>query len=203
MSSGKREIAIDPKEALCNGATILSPMLTSNGFAFRFRSEGNGSGGKSAWGEFVRKDRRLELHFRHNLGLVRYHVRKWDASHEAYMRELGVWTRCRYPGFSEDPMDAFHDLAHDLKFAEDFLLGRAASLKKAAAMEKISASSRKAQHMADYVGDTRKRDQLRNYFRENLYHEVVELARALTYPNFMTQSEQKMVAIARKRTTAS
>ena len=119
------------------------------------------------------------------------------------MRELGVWTRCRYPGFSEDPMDAFHDLAHDLKFAEDFLLGRAASLKKAAAMEKISARSRKAQHMADYVGDTRKRDQLRNYFRENFYHEVVELARALTYPNLMTQSEQKMVAIARKRTTAS
>jgi hypothetical protein len=70
-------------------------------------------------------------------------------------------------------------------------------------MEKISASSRKAQHMADYVGDTRKRDQLRNYFRENFYHEVVELARALTYPNLMTQSEQKMVAIARKRTTAS
>lgn len=90
MSSGKREIAIDPKEALCDGAKILSPMLTSNGFAFHFRSKESGSGGKSVWGEFVRKDRRLELHFRHSLGLVRYHVRKWNASHEAYMRELGV-----------------------------------------------------------------------------------------------------------------
>lgn len=69
-------------------------------------------------------------------------------------------------------------------------------------MEKISTSSRKAQHMADYVGDTRKRDHLRSCFRENIYHEVVKLARALKYPNLMTQSEQKMVAIARKRTTA-
>jgi hypothetical protein len=90
MSSGKRETAIDPKEALCNGATILSPTLVSNGFAFHFRNEESGSGGKSAWGEFVRRDRRLELHFRHSLGLVRYHVRKWNASHETYMRELGV-----------------------------------------------------------------------------------------------------------------
>jgi hypothetical protein len=118
------------------------------------------------------------------------------------MRELGVWTQCRYPGFSENPIGAFHDLAHDLQFAGDFLSGRGDSLKKASAMETINASSRKAEPMAAYVGDTRKRDRLRSCFRRNLYHDVVKLARALKYPNLMTQSEQKMVEIARKRTSA-
>jgi hypothetical protein len=129
MSSEKRKITVDPKEALFEGVKIIGPLMASNGFTFHFRDEGSGSGGKFAWGEFVRKDRRLELHFRHSLGLVRYHVRKANASHEAYMRELGVWAQCRYPGFSDNPMDAFHNLAHDLQFAGDFLSGRGESVR--------------------------------------------------------------------------
>lgn len=193
---------IPPKEALFAGAEILGLILVPNGFEFHFLAEESGSGGKAAWGDFVRKDRRLELHFRSSLGLVRYHTRRWHASHESYMRELGVWSHCRYPGFSENPIDAFHELAHDLRFAEDFLTGRAASLKRAAVMENIGVKNRKAQHMAGYVVDTRKRDQLRGYFREKLYSEVVMLARGLKYPNLMTQSERKMVGIASKRTNA-
>ena len=69
-------------------------------------------------------------------------------------------------------------------------------------MEKIDASSRKAEHMAAWVGDTRKRDELRSCFRRRLYDDVGKLARALKYPNLMTQSEQEMVEIARKRTGA-
>jgi hypothetical protein len=155
MSSEKRKITVDPKEALFEGVKIVGPLMASNGFTFHFRDEGSGSGGKFAWGEFVRKDRRLELHFRHSLGLVRYHVRKASVSHEAYMRELGVWAQCRYPGFSDNPMDAFHDLAHDLQFAGDFLSGRGESVGRAFAMEKIDASSRKAEHMADWPRSVR------------------------------------------------
>jgi hypothetical protein len=200
MSSEKRKITADPKEALFEGVKIIGPLMASNGFTFHFRDEGSGSGGKFAWGEFVRKDRKLELHFRHSLGLVRYHVRKASVSHEAYMRELGVWAQCRYPGFSDNPMDAFHDLAHDLQFADDFLSGRGESVGRAFAMEKIDASSRKAEHMAAWVGDTRKRDELRSCFRRGLYDDVGKLARALKYSNLMTESGQKMVEIARKRT---
>ncbi len=191
---------ISPRETLLNGAEILGRLLVPNGFEFQFGGEENGSGGKSVWGEFVRKDRRLELHFRSSLGLILYHVRRWSASHETYMRELGVWPKCRYPGFSENPLDAFHDLAHDLKFAEDFLTERAASLKRASAMEHIRADSRKAQDMARYVGDVRKREQLRDSFREKSYGDVVKLATELKYPRLMTQSERRMIEIARKRT---
>ncbi len=193
------EVVTSPKEALLAGAEILERILVPNGFEFCYRGLENGSGGKSACGEFVRQDRRLELHFRFSLGLIRYHVRKWSASHESYMRELGVWTKCRYPGYSENAIDAFRELAHDLKYAEDFLTGRASSLKQAAAMEAISVESFKAQHMARYVGDMSKRNQLRDLFREKLYDEVVKLARAIKYPNLMTEPERKMIEIARKK----
>jgi hypothetical protein len=191
---------ISPRETLMSGAEILGRILVPNGFEFHLRGEENGSGGKSAWGEFVRNDRRLELHFRFSLGLILYHVRRWSASHETYMRELGAWPQCRYPGFSENPVDSFKDLAHDLKFAEDFLTGRAASLKRASAMEHIRADSRKAQEMARYVGDVRTRDHLRDSFREKSYGDVVKLATELKYPRLMTRSERRMIEIARKRT---
>ena len=67
---------------------------------------------------------------RFNLGLVRYHVRAESASHDYYMRELGVQERCHYPGFSEDPKEAFLGLAHDLAFAGDFLTGTGALLRR-------------------------------------------------------------------------
>lgn len=108
----------------------------SHGFRFQFREEGRGAGGNFASGEFVCEDRRLELHFRGSLGLVRYHVGDQSASHESYMRELGVWDQRHYPGFSEDPAAAFHDLAHDLGLAHDFLSGPATVLRTAAAKRK-------------------------------------------------------------------
>lgn len=111
----------------------------------------------------------------------------------------GCGPQCLYPGFSENPGDAFHDLAHDLRFAGDFLTGRAASLKRASAMDAIDVESRKAREMARYVGDTRKRDDLRHSFREKRYGDVVRFAKELKYPKLVTQSELKMIEIARKR----
>ena len=45
-------------------------------------------------------DRRLELHYRDNLGLATYHFRGEIASHQACIKELGVWGRNRYPACS-------------------------------------------------------------------------------------------------------
>lgn len=189
-----------PRDFLIAGVQILEPLLLSKGFHFRFGAEGIGSGGKFAWGEFVREDRRLELHFRRTLGLVRYHAGEQSASHEWYMRELEVWDQCLYPGFSGDPSNGFEGLVHDLGFADDFLVGSATTLRRAAAKEATNTAAREADVMAGYVGDKRKLDQLHSRFREKQYGEVVRLAGELKYPNRMSESERKMVQIARKRT---
>jgi hypothetical protein len=191
---------IPPKDALLEGAKILDPVLLPKGFRFQLRREGKGSGGNFAWGEFVHEDRRLELHFRQSLGLVRYHVGDQSASHESYMRQLGVWDQCRYPGFSNDPAVAFHDLAHDLRMADDFLSASAAVLRAAAAREASDTGRQDKVAMAGYVGDVRQRQELREQFREGNYDQVVALAETLRYPEQMTGSERQIVAIARNRT---
>ena len=150
-----------PKEALLDGAKILGAVPLPKGLRFQFRKEGKGSGGNFACGEFIREDRRLELHFRQSLGLVRYHVGDQCASHESYMRELGVLDQRRYPGFSEDPAAGFHDLAHDLGLADDFLSGSAGVLRTAAAREASDTAEQDKRTTAGYVGDVRRRQELR------------------------------------------
>jgi len=188
------------KEALLEGAKVLESVLLPKGFRFQFREDGRGSGGHFAWGEFVRDDRRLELHFRYSLGLVRYHAGNHSACHESYMRALGVWDQCRYPGFSKDPVASFQAVAHDIGFADDFLSGSAQVLRRAAAKEASVAAEQSKREMARYVGDVRQLQQLRERFREGNYGQVIAIAETLKYPNQMTKSECRMVEIARKRT---
>lgn len=194
-----RDNELSPKYALIDGARILERLLRPKKFKFRFRRAGKSSGGDFAWGEFVRADRRLELHFRQRLGLVRYHAGDKSASHEFYMRELGVLDRCRYPTFSDDPLVAFEELRHDLGFAEDFLAGSAEKLRRAAAKEKVVEKERCADVTAGYVGDKAKIEQLHKCFYQKQYREVVRLARALKHPSRLSESARKMVEIAQTR----
>lgn len=74
------------------------------------------------------------------LGLVRYSIAGHGASHDSYMRELGVKQQCRYPGFSENPLAAFDGLAHDLQFASDFTEGTGEILIRASERETAEAA---------------------------------------------------------------
>jgi len=143
-----------PKSALLEGAEIPEKVLASKGFHFQFHGEGKSSGGTFAWGEFVRGDRRIELHVRFNLGLVRYHAGTESKSHDYYMRELGVRDQCHYPGFSEDSKEAFLGLAHDL-------------------------------------------------LRQGKYEDALAEFKRLEYPERLSESDRKMVELARKRTHVS
>ena len=115
------------------------------------------------------------------------------------MRELGVWNRCRYPGYSDDPLDAFRCLAHDLTLAEDFLSGPAIVLRQAAIKQAAASAGRSATDGANWAGDTRNLERMRDSFREGLYAEVVELAGGLQYSELMTESQTRMVEIARNK----
>ena len=91
--------------------------MESHGFVFVALASGKSSGGWSASGEFRRERdgelRRLELHFRHSLGLVSDHVDGTSLSHNDYMRALKA--KNQDPGFSHDPLDGFRHLLHDLE----------------------------------------------------------------------------------------
>jgi hypothetical protein len=116
---------MNPHEFLESGRKILDAVLVPDGFAFKEMTVGKGSGGDYARGKYVKADRHLEIHFRFSLGLVTYHMGALAISHEAYMRSLlGTQGGNKYPGFSDDPLEAFRGLAFDLKtFCSDFLSG--------------------------------------------------------------------------------
>jgi hypothetical protein len=116
-----------PNERLRKGSAILDSVLCEYGFEFKWGGSGQSSGGSFAFGAFVTGDRKLELHYRHSLGLVEYHFGKLSVDHESYMRVvLGPAGGNHYPGFSEKSEVQFDDLKFDLEhFATAFLLENA------------------------------------------------------------------------------
>ena len=116
---------MNSREILENGRQILDSVLVTHGFAFKETEVGKSSGGDYASGRYEKTDRYLDIHFRHSLGLVTYHMGALAITHELYMHSLlGSRGGNKYPGFSDDPLEAFHGLAFDLKtFCADFLSG--------------------------------------------------------------------------------
>jgi hypothetical protein len=190
-----------PTEFLRQGSKILDPVLRPYGFQFTEGSSGIGSGGSFACGDYVFENKRLELHFRYTLGFVTYHLNNYSVSHTAYMRALlGESGGNQYPGFSDDPMNGFRHLAHDLQnFAGDFLFGNGVILVKAAVREAAEIEAQEKDCIIGAVGDVRKREDARNLFFEKKYQEVIKKLEGLKYPEQMTESEKKMLEICKRK----
>lgn len=88
-------------------------------------SSGPSSGGWFAFGNYVSSNVRLDLHYRHWLGLVTYHFGAMSLEHESYVKAvLGSEGGNRYPGFTDEQLAACDGLKFDLEhFASAFLLG--------------------------------------------------------------------------------
>ncbi len=119
-------------QILEEGRKFIDPIMEANGFQWELGLAGKSSGGYSDSGQYVKDNRRLELHFRHSLGLVTYHIAEVSLSHEDYMLHIAGKGKYQYPGFSSDPLDGFRHLASDLEnYASDFLSGSGEEFKKA------------------------------------------------------------------------
>ena len=132
MESSKFMNALETFRAGCK---ILDEVMNSHGFFLIEGLSGKSSGGDFASGEYVRGERRLEIHFRHSLGLVTYQIGDLLLTHEAYMRALlGKNGGNKYPGFSDNPLDGFRHLSYDLShFSKDFLSGPGEEFERCAA----------------------------------------------------------------------
>jgi hypothetical protein len=126
------ERIMTPEAALQIGREILDPILKLHGYKFLETIAGKGSGGYFSSAEYWNGDRRLELHFRQSLGLVRYHFGSMSLSHDDYMAaKLGGRGLSAYPGFSSDPIDGFRHLREDLELhCGEFLAGDQVAFRK-------------------------------------------------------------------------
>lgn len=193
-------------ETFSAGVKILAHVLDAHSFLFEpenTRREPSlvDLGPEVAFGEFVRGDRRLLVEFGWSLGLVKYYVRDLWIEHAPYMRALGVETGATaYPGFSDDPLDAFRHLRIDLeRFGSDFLTGDASILIRAASEEAERRPEAQRRLMASYTGDDADRRRARDLFRAGKYAEVVALLESLKFPEFMSDFERKILGVARNK----
>lgn len=115
----------NPDEILRQGSELLMPLFVEHGFVFWQSGRGASSGGRFASAEFRRGNRRFEFHFRYSLGMVSYHLGSESISHEEYMCSvLGKPNLSHYPGFSNDPLDAFRQLREDIQnYCLEFIEG--------------------------------------------------------------------------------
>ena len=115
----------DPRRQLEAGIAILDPRMTEKGFSFALEGEGAASGGHFACGSYTKGNRRLELHYRWGLGIVRYHIGEHTLEHADYMRLRGTYAQSQWVRVVMDKtLDGFHRLLYDLQnFCRDFLSG--------------------------------------------------------------------------------
>jgi hypothetical protein len=120
----KDDSTMTAREDLENGVAVLMPLLSAAGFRYEFKSEGKGSGGDFARCAFVSGNKCLELSFRYSLGCVEYKIGSTAISHSDYMDAIGFRSKAKYPGFSNENIEAFEHLASDISnYADTFLTG--------------------------------------------------------------------------------
>ncbi|HKW10064.1 MAG TPA: hypothetical protein VJO33_06770, partial [Gemmatimonadaceae bacterium] len=145
--------------------------------------------------------RLIVLEFSWSLGPVTYHVGKAFVDHAAYLHALGVAAGTnRYPGVSDDPLQAFRDLAHDIAtYCSDFVTGAAVICSAAAETAAIARAARHRRDTARYVGDDAKRSEAREAFEACHYEHVIALLESVQDPSFLDPSDHSRLAIARRR----
>ena len=93
---------------------LLSPVLVPYGFVLSGRRSRSRQRRTLCPWRLARANRSLEFSVRHALGEVRYRVDAATLLHEDFARAGVGRGQARYPGFSDDPLDGFRDLATDL-----------------------------------------------------------------------------------------
>jgi hypothetical protein len=98
------------------GRPALDAVLLPAGFRFVPGESGKGSGGQYVQGSYRRGERRLDFSVRWALGLVQYLDGARRLEHTEFIRATTRGSSTgKYPGFNDSPVEAFSDLASDLR----------------------------------------------------------------------------------------
>lgn len=195
----------DPKRELEIGVGILSPFLQSLGFTFSLDGSGSSSGGRCAWGRFLRDDRSIHLHHRWGLGIVEYHRGEQWISHEDWLRFLNAERESKFLWMRLDAgLERYRALKFDLEtFCSDFLTGEDRNFDCAVNEAGVMRLQWQQELRVRSTGDLELRQRARLLFRERRYQEVVVILDSLNAPEMLSRSELAMRELARKRANAS
>jgi hypothetical protein len=178
-------------ETLRQGVHILDPVMRRAGYRFEQVHDG-----AYICCRYRRADRTLELHFSDSLRLVSQRIGGVVVMHDDFMRALLGPGGGRYPGSSDDPLDAFWCLRMDLlTHCELFLRGKAARWREVA--ERALRDPRRFTVTHEFLQSEDTRRDARSAFAAHEFAKVVALYEPLERE--LMPAERRRLEIARER----
>ena len=186
------------------GLAQVAPFFKSLGFSLSRGEPNTDKAGTAYSARFIRPPRSVELNHLYSLGPVIYSIWKFSVEHSFYINALGVSSAAQFPCFVDDSVSGYPALLHDLQHSlSSFFVGPENDF-IAIAKDYMQAQQRRHQNDSrdltyHATGEDRLKAQARELFREGRYEEVVQIASEIRFPEFLTESERKIFALARKR----
>jgi hypothetical protein len=185
------------------GLELLIPFFASHGYVLT-RQQPYRDRSVLYSARFELPPRSVELHHEFSLGRVIYRMRDHYIEHTPYLQALGVASTAHYPSYEDDSRAGYPVLLHDLQTlltpffnctSEEFA-GSASHFMQRAQRELIAEERRLA-----YGGslEERAKARARVLFFEKRYDEVCQIESQIRFPDFLTDPERQLFALARKR----
>ena len=186
------------------GLAQLEPFFDSLGFSMSRLKPSRDKEGTFYSARFVRRPRSVQFTHLYSLGPVIYSIRKFSVEHSDYTKALGVSAAAQFPSFADDSISGYRALLHDLQTViTPFFRGREDDFIAIASrcMEKQRQQDAHETHELSYhyTQEPRLKARARELFLQGCYEEVIRLESKIRFPEFLTSSERRIFALARKR----
>jgi len=187
------------------GLKLVTPFFNSLGYSLAIAEPQADKEGTFYLATFTCKPRSVELHHLYSLGPVIYRIGENFIEHTSYLKALGIASNACYPSYEDDSRSGYSALLLDLQnLLSPFFVGSAENFSAVAReyMETQRQRTQEAQQRFPYwgSGEERLKAQARELFRQKRFNEVVQIEAQIRFPEFLTEAEQLMFSMARKRT---
>lgn len=146
----------------------------------------------------------VELHHEFSLGGVIYRMGDYYIEHTPYLQALGVASAAHYPSYEDDSRSGYPALLHDLQtLLAPFFTGSIEAFAGPATtfMQQARQKATEEQRRFAYWGclEEQAKAKARELFFQKRYDEVVRIESQIRFPEFLTDPERQLFALARKR----
>ncbi len=185
-----------------HGLAQLASFFDSRGFTMSRGEPYRDNEGTYYSARFILSPRSVAITHLYSLGPVIYSIGEFSVEHTFYTEALGVSSAAHFPSFADDSASGYPALLHDLeRVLSPFFTAPDADF--LAIASRYMEQQRHEHDMRDLnyrsTQEPRLKARARDLFFQGRYQEVVRLESQLRYPEFLSNSERLLFALARKR----
>jgi len=185
------------------GLGVLTPFFISVGYSRTIADAFRDKEGDFFSARFTLQPRSVEVHHLFSLGPVIYRIGDIHIEHTPYLDALGTASSAHYPSYDDDSRAGYPALLHDLRtLLSPFFTSSQEEFSRIASpfMEKQRQRFVEDERRLAYSGtlEDRLKAHARQLFFQKRYNEVVAIETQIRFPEFLTEPERYIFALARK-----